>query len=125
MVNSYIPIVLSMIPKILTNLDRDPQSPTYGCFDRNHWLLKIRPFSSGTLQQSCLTLSIVYSHDFDGNIYYKNDYIKRWSIASIIFWQKILNKNGTVDEYFRREGSLPSTAFATCGVSESYKITQA
>ncbi|MDD5155967.1 MAG: hypothetical protein PHF11_05765 [Candidatus Omnitrophica bacterium] len=122
MANPYIPIVLSIIPKILSNLDRDPQSPTYGSFDRSHWLLKIRPFSSGTLQQGCLTLSLVYSHDFEGNVYYQNDYIKRWAVASIKFWQKILNKNGTVDEYFKREGSLPSTAFAACAVSEAYKL---
>lgn len=120
--NPYIPIVLSIVPRILSHLDRDPQSPTYGCFDRAHWLLKIRPFSSGALQQSCLPLAIVYTYNFEGNIYYKNESIRRWSIASIKFWQKIQNKNGTVDEYFKREGSFPSTAFATCGVSETYKL---
>lgn len=122
MKNPYIPIVLSIIPRVLSNLDRDPQSPTYGCFDRNHWQLKIRPFSSGALQQGCLTLAIVYSYNFEGNIYYKNEFIKRWITASIRFWQKIQNKNGTVDGYFKREGSFPATAFATCGVSESYKL---
>lgn len=122
MKNPYIPIILSIIPRILSNLDRDPQSPGHGCFDRNHWLLKIRPFSSAPLQQSCLTLAIVYSHNFQGNLYYQHHLIKEWCLASICFWKKIQNKNGSFDEYFKREGSFPSTAFTSFAVSESYKL---
>lgn len=25
------------VARILTQMDRDPQSPTFGCFDRNYW----------------------------------------------------------------------------------------
>ncbi len=74
--NPYIPIVLTIVPRLLSNLDRDPQSPTYGCFDRNHWLLKIRPFASAVVQQGCLTLALVQRNNFDGNIYFGNRTIK-------------------------------------------------
>ena len=66
--NPYIPIVLHLIPRILTNLDRDRDSPTFGCFDRNFWHYKVHDYSSGLLQQCMLTLGLVYSNNFEGNI---------------------------------------------------------
>ena len=42
---------LAQIPKILTLLDRNPHSPTYGCFDRNFWHYKIIYFPSGMSQE--------------------------------------------------------------------------
>ena len=38
---------LADIPKILTLQDRNPHSPTYGCFDRNYWHYKIIDFPRG------------------------------------------------------------------------------
>ncbi len=40
------------MPRILTQLDRDPTSSTYGCADRNWWHYKIRDFPSIILQQA-------------------------------------------------------------------------
>ena len=65
----YHPVVLNSIPRLLTNLDRDPDSSNYGCFDRNYWHYKVQDYSSALLQQSALTLALVYSHKFEGNIY--------------------------------------------------------
>ena len=42
---------LAQIPKILTLGDRNPHSPTYGCFDRNFWHYKIIDFPS---RKGCL-----------------------------------------------------------------------
>lgn len=42
---------LAHIPKLLTLLDRNPHSPTYGCFDRNFWHYKIIDFPSGMAQE--------------------------------------------------------------------------
>lgn len=122
MKNPYIPIVLSIVPRILTHLDRDPQSPSYGCFDRDYWLLKIRPFAGGILQQGCLTLAYAYNNDFEGNIYYGNERIKAWGIAAVKFQETIQNKDGSFDEYFKREGSFPATAFAAYAAAQSCRL---
>lgn len=114
----YQELVDAIIPRILSNLDRDPDSPTYGCFDRNYWLLKIHPFASAPLQQAALTLALIYNYKDSKNRYFQKARIKEWIIASLHFWAKIQNKNGGYDEYFKWEGSFPSSAFTAHAVSE-------
>ena len=43
----YADAALHEIPRLLTLLDRDPSSPTYGCFDRNYWHYRTQDFPSG------------------------------------------------------------------------------
>jgi len=117
--NPYIPIVLHLVPRILTNLDRDRDSPTYGCFDRNYWHYKIRDYSSGLLQQCALTLALVYSHPFEGNIYYNKKIIRDYAISGITFCSRIQNRDGSFAEYWRGESSIPSTAFTLYAMCET------
>jgi hypothetical protein len=116
--NPYKAYTLHMIPKLLTNLDRDSTSPTYGCFDRNYWHYKMHDFPSIILQQSGLSLSLLYLHDFDGNIYYKKKIIKDYAIASVDFWINNQNFDGSFPEYWAFERSIPSTAFSLYAVCE-------
>lgn len=117
--NPYIPIVLHLIPRILTNLDRDRDSPTFGCFDRNFWHYKVHDYSSGLLQQCMLTLGLVYSNNFEGNIYFMSEEIRKYSIAGIDYCNKIQNSDGSFDEYWKGESSIPSTAFTLYSICET------
>src|SRR3990167_3348345 len=46
----------NLLPRILTQVCRDPSSSCYGSFDRDWWHYKIRDFSSIILQQAGYTL---------------------------------------------------------------------
>lgn len=118
----YHPVVLHLIPRILTNLDRDPASPTYGCFDRNYWHYKVQDYSSGLLQQSMLTLALVYGNYFSGNIYYKKDEIREFAIAGLEYCTRIQHNDGSFDEYWAGEHSIPSTAFTLYAICETSDI---
>jgi hypothetical protein len=122
MQSPYHRLVLSIIPRLLTNLDRDGNSPTYGCFDRNFWHYKIRDFASAILQQSTLTLALVYKHNFQGNIYYNKKNIKEYAIAAINYWTQIQHRDGSFNEYFWMERSIPSTAFSLYAMCETCVI---
>ncbi len=122
MQSPYHRLVLSIIPRLLTNLDRDGNSPTYGCFDRNFWHYKIRDFASAILQQSALTLALVYKHNFQGNIYYEKKIIKEYAIAAINYWTKIQHRDGSFNEYFWMEHSIPSTAFSLYALCETCEV---
>ncbi len=111
-----------MIPRILTNLDRDEDSPTYGCFDRNYWHYKVHDYSSAILQQSMLTLALIYKYNFKYNMYYNNSLIRDLAIAGIDFCTKIQHNDGSFDEYWAGERSIPSTAFALYAICESSDI---
>ena len=76
---------LALIPKILTLQDRNPHSPTYGCFDRNYWHYKIIDFPSGMAAEFVWPLALVYSLQIADNPYYQQPAIKEWVTANI--WQ--------------------------------------
>ncbi len=108
--------------KLLTNLDRDSFSPSYGSFDRNYWHYKIRDFSSAILQQGCLALAIAYSKNFDGNIYYNNEQIKKHAVGAVKFWSTKQLKDGSFEEYWSNERSIPATAFSLYAICETIDI---
>ncbi len=49
---------LAQIPKILTLQDRNPHSPTYGCFDRTFWQYKVIDFPAGMSQEFVYPLAL-------------------------------------------------------------------
>lgn len=107
----YRDFVIANMPRILTQIDRDPDSKTYGSCDRNYWHLKIRDFSSAILQQTSLTLALLYTTEFDGNIYYQNRNIRDWSVAALRYMSKIQLRDGSFNEYYPNEHGFPPTAF--------------
>jgi len=120
--DNYRRFILYNAPRLLSQLDRDKYSITYGCFDRNHWHYKIRDFSSIVLQQGTLALALLYSTRFAGNIYYRNEKIKEWIIASLDYWVKKQLSDGSFDEYWPYEHGYPPTVFSLFSTSESIRI---
>ncbi len=112
------------MPIILTAIDRDKDSKTYGSCDRNYWHLKIRDFSSAILQQSCLTLAIAYKYNYLNNSYYNNENIREWSIAALRYMGKIQLKDGSFNEYYPNEHGFPPTAFNLFAGCKTYKILE-
>jgi hypothetical protein len=120
--NGYKKYVLDNVPRLISQLDRDPSSPTYGCFDRNHWQYKIRDFSSIVLQQGTLSLALLYSNNFPGNIYYHNKKIYNWVIASLRYWISQQLHDGSFNEYWPNEHGYPPTVFSLFSSAESFSI---
>lgn len=120
--DTYRRYVLENVPRLLSQLDRDRNSLTYGCFDRDHWHYKIRDFSSIVLQQGTLTLALLYSNDFEGNIYHQNPKIKEWIVASLDYWGKVQLRDGSFNEYWPNEHGYPPTVFSLFSTSESIRL---
>ena len=118
MTQGYIDFVLKNAPRVLTQIDKDSDSATYGSCDRNRWHLKIRDFDSAILQQTGLTLTLLYQLDFPGNIYYNNENVKKWAIASVHYWAKIQLKDGSFNEYYPNEHGFPPSAFSLYSTCE-------
>ncbi len=120
--SGYIDFIQRYVPKVLTHLDRDPDSINFGCCDRNYWHLRSSDFASAILQQTSLTLSLLYSTDFEGNRYYKNRNIYDWAIGSIDYWKRIQHRDGSFNEYFPNEHGFPPTAFSLFAIAYSYML---
>lgn len=113
--------ILKIVPKVLTQVDRDRHSKNYGDCDRNHWHLKIRDFSSAILQQTGLSMALLYQVDFPGNIFYGNDMVKEWAEGTVYYWKSIQLKDGSFNEYYPNEHGFPPTAFSLYAMCEVYR----
>jgi len=94
-------------------MDRDPDSPLFGNFDRSHWHYKIRDFSSAILQQGAFALdalrrghlSLPTGSEIDPAI------LDRWCVAAVEALARQVRRDGSVDEYYPYERSYPAAAF--------------
>ena len=72
--NQFLQESLRSLPRLLGQQDRNIGTLTYGSFDRNHWLSKTADVSNARNQEAIYTLTLIFCHEFDGNIYYKNPF---------------------------------------------------
>lgn len=114
--NIYLNLVLDEVPRLLSLLDRNEHSPTYGCFDRNYWKYKITDYVNARFQEACLTLALLSKHQ---NKFCNAKNLENLSIASTKFWSNIQNDDGSFNEYMPNEHSHVATVFSTYCVSNT------
>lgn len=103
---------LETIPKILTLQDRDPHSPTYGCFDRAFWHYRLIDFPSGMAQELVLPLALAWAIPFPGNRFYQQAAVREWIAAGIHYAASSSRKDGSCDDYFPHERALGAATFS-------------
>lgn len=103
------------LPRILTQICRDPTSPLYGCADRNWWHYKIRDFSSIILQQAGYALhQAAKLPEWQGDA----ETLDAIAAASARFWNTRARKHYAFEEYYPWEQGYPPLAFATLAVAK-------
>jgi hypothetical protein len=113
---------LAQIPKILTLLDRNAHSPTYGCFDRTFWQYKVIDFPAGMSQEFVYPLALSYHCNLGDNIFYQQPLIKEWVEAGIIYAARSSHPDGSCDDYFPYERAAGAAAFSLLACLESYTL---
>jgi len=103
------------LPRVLTQICRDPDSPAYGSCDRNWWHYKIRDFSSIILQQAgyllfCASELPMYET--------RREPLRKLAAASCTFWNARAQKARAFEEYYPWEEGYPPVAFSALGVSK-------
>jgi hypothetical protein len=113
---------LRQIPKIVTLLDRNPHSPTYGCFDRNYWHYRMIDFPSGMAQEFVLPLALAYELKIPNNPYHHQPALKDWVEAGILFAARSAHRDGSCDDYFPYERAGGAAAFSLLACVDSYSL---
>lgn len=113
---------LRWIPKILTLQDRNRHSPTYGCFDRNYWQYKIIDFPSGMSQEFVYPLALAWAAEIEGNAFFKQDALREWAEAGMVFAARSAHGDASCDDYFPFEKAGGAAAFSLLACAESYKL---
>lgn len=103
-----------VLPRILTQICRDPTSPYYGCCDRNWWHYKMRDFPSIILQQAAHTLLLAASQEKTPAF---SSALRELASAAGRFWNLRALRYGAFEEYYPFEQGYPPLAFSTLAVS--------
>lgn len=115
---------MKSLPKLLTLQDRNPHSPTYGCFDRNFWHLRITDFPSGMAQEFVLPLALAWAHEFEGNEFYRNDTIREWVRAGVAYAARSSHRDGSCDDYYPFEKAAGAAAFSLYAMLEALPLVE-
>ncbi len=111
--------ILDQMPRLLTQVDRNPHSPTYGSCCRNFWHYRIEDISNAQMQELVLTLAFVYRYDAPGNEYHQSEKLLRWIEAILQYTCTLQRPSGSFDEVYRGQDSYAATAFVGFCISEA------
>lgn len=103
------------LPRILTQIDRDPLSASFGCADRDWWHYRIRDFPSLILQQSGYTLwcaAQLPQHAQDAA------WFGQLAAGSVAFWARRACRMRAFEEYYPWEEGYPPLAFSTLAAAK-------
>lgn len=94
--------------RLLAAADRDPYSPTFGCFDRRYWAWKIVDAPELTYQRNVYTLAW---HLTQGVADVPRDVLAAAAAAGLVFAASRQHADGSFDQAFPGEHSYGATAF--------------
>lgn len=124
--NFIINLLDRFYPRLVSQIDRDPNSPTYGSCDRQYWMYRLHDFDSGVLQQASLTFAVLdqlADHtDFSTCRNLSNAHQPYWRELALAVNRRtvgLMGKSGFLDEYYPGERSFPATVFAAYATLKS------
>jgi hypothetical protein len=98
-----------LLPRILTQASRDPNSATAGSFDRDWWHYRIRDFPSAILQQAAWTVLLAAElPEFAA----EREALTRLAADGARFWNARAIRFGAFEEYYPWERGYPVAAFS-------------
>jgi hypothetical protein len=101
------------LPRLLTQVCRDPSSPLWGSFDRDWWHYRIRDFSSIILQQGGYAVYLASQLAENAS---QREALCQLAAASARFWNQRALQWGAFEEYYPWEQGYPPLAFSTLAV---------
>ena len=120
--NSFAEAALAEVPKLLMLQDRNPHSPTYGCFDRNYWQYRRTDFPTGMAQEFVYPLALAYRLEAESNAYRGDPALKDWIEAGIRFAALSSHRDGACDDFFPFERASGAAAFSLLGCMQAYDL---
>jgi hypothetical protein len=118
----YAQAALSQIPRLLASVDRNPMSPTYGCFDRQFWHYRTASFPSEMYQEAVLPLAQVFSFDLPGNRFRGQPRVRELAIAGLRYSARSGHADGSCDDYYPFERALGAAVFSLAAAAEAIVV---
>ena len=117
--NLFYKYSIKSVPRILSNMNRNPLSSSYGCMHRDYWMYKTSDFSDAIRQFPTYALSMIYKKNLEFFDYDKKNLLSIIT-ASLDFTFSIQHKDGSFDEFYPNErGWVGPTAFTIFSILET------
>ncbi len=110
---------LRAIPRLVLMVDKNPYSPTYGCFDRSYWHYRTMDFPCGMNQEFVLPLALAYRMPLPHNRYRGRERLRELALAGVEFARRSSHPDGTTDDYFPFERALGALVFSLYAMTEA------
>lgn len=121
----YAAKAIPSVARILSLMDRNEFSPTYGCIDREYWLCRTTDFPSSIAQFGVHSLALCWAHSMPGNIYHRHPKMLAWTLAGMDYLIGIQNRDGSFDEFYPNErGWAGPTGFLLYAMLDSYQLVK-
>lgn len=118
----YRAAVRARVPRLLSMIDSDAFSKTFGSFDRLFWHHALRDFSSARMQELVYALAAAYVDGRDDNPYYHHPDIHAAIEAGMRYWQKLQHANGAFDNTYAFEYGYAATASTSFYIGEAFAL---
>jgi hypothetical protein len=107
--------------RLLSEQNRDPYTPTFGCFDRRYWAWKLVDYPEATFQRNVYPLAWWLRHT-DEDRSRQAEVLTEAVEAGLHFAVQIQHKDGSFDQAFPHEHSFGATAFLLHPLLKAYQI---
>ena len=109
--------VLAACRRLLSEINRDPATPTCGCFDRRFWAWKTIDFPEATFQRSLSALAwLMGQPESEPSRAFYADIIRK----GLLYTCRIQHKSGSFDQAYPYEESYGATAFLLPDLLDAY-----
>jgi len=103
--------------RLLSQLNHDPATPTYGCFDRRYWAWKLVDFPEATFQRNIHPLCWFMEQPEAAG----SDNLVEFIKAGLLYAIDIQHKDGSFDQAYPNEHSYGATAFLLPDLITAYQ----
>ncbi|MGZ3699818.1 MAG: hypothetical protein ACXVCH_17130, partial [Bdellovibrionota bacterium] len=111
------------LPRLLSQLDRQPFSPSSGSWHRGYWHQRLSDFSSSACQQGMLSLALLYGLEHEGNPLFRHSETLRWIDASIRALLREQHGDGSFDEWYPNErGWAGPTGYVIYALAKTWSL---
>ncbi|MDX1577928.1 MAG: hypothetical protein R3266_05565 [Gemmatimonadota bacterium] len=121
---AYGPEILGSAPRLLGGLDREPDSVSYGSFDRVSWGWKFRDHPLGMLQLSSYPLALLWRHGLLDSPYHRSARLREWILASLDETISRQHRNGAFSAFVPNEQDLMSTLSMVFALGRTLKVME-
>lgn len=120
----YAPPVLQQLGRLLSQMDREASSASYGSFDRDHWGWKFRDFPLGMMQAAVYPLALAWRFPYPENPYHQSPRVLEWIGGAIARTLDRQHADGSFDAVSPNEHDAGPTLGVSHGLAEGFRVVR-